>query len=138
MPNRLKLAATRALLRHMIDASGSQDATQLARKAGLAHTTLTRVLADRPDGGDADITWMLSGKTWMKLSKASGVPVTLLGDEIFPANVKPGIGDAAHDERLVYLLEFWERLGTADNKDRFLQVVDAWAASLSSSATKVG
>ena len=123
-----QLAATRAVLRQMMDASGVDDATQLARRAGIAHTTLTRLMSTKPIGDNPGVTWALSAKTWMKLSEASGVPVTFVGDRIL-ASAQPGDRYVVQDPRQVRLLRFWDLLGPTE-QELILSTADAWARRL--------
>lgn len=60
--------AARRLVRKMLLATGLTP-SELAAKAGLAHSTLTRFL------NSADAKHTLSFRTLLKLSKVSGVPI---------------------------------------------------------------
>jgi transcriptional regulator with XRE-family HTH domain len=60
-------AAMRTLIRLMMEATGL-DATSLARRAGMAPSTLTRFL-------NQPVKHLLTARTLAKLAKASGVPV---------------------------------------------------------------
>jgi transcriptional regulator with XRE-family HTH domain len=57
----------RALIREMVRTTGL-SLTPLARKAGLVPSTLTRFM-------NADVTHLLTLRTFQKLSRASGVPI---------------------------------------------------------------
>lgn len=116
------LAATRAALRQMMEAAGVSDLTQLARKAGIAHTTLTRIMSDE----GADVTWSLSAKTWMKLSAVSGVPITLLGDRIVVPDTQPRLGETAAERRRARLLEWWDNLPPGE-QEHFFRLMTSWA-----------
>ena len=84
--------ATRDLIERMMEATGL-DATGLARRAGLAASTLTRFMYNN------DLGHTLSARTLAKLHAATGVPVTVpvpaqasvpvvgyvgAGEEVFP------------------------------------------------------
>ena len=105
----------------MMEASGANDLTDLARKANLAHSTLTRPMAL-----GANATWSLSAKTWQRLSEVSGVPVTFIGTKIIVPDAQPRVGDLAHQRRLATLLRFWNQLD-GEAQDLFLSMLDAWA-----------
>jgi hypothetical protein len=119
-----QLEATRAVLRQMMLATGDPNPTQLAKRAGVTHTTLTRIMKD--DEAGPDVTWALSGATWMKLSGASGVPVTLLGEKILVPGLEPGDSYIIKDRVQARLLRFWDRL-SEEGKDLVLAAVDSWA-----------
>lgn len=116
------MRATRAALRQMMEAAGAADITQLARKAGIAHTTLTRVMS----ANDEDITWKLSASTWMKLSQASGVPITFLGDSIIVEDAKPGARDPEAQRRRARLLMWWDSLSAAE-QEHFFRLLTSWS-----------
>lgn len=116
------LTATRAALRQMTEAAGASDLTQLARKAGIAHTTLTRIMSDE----GADVTWSLSAKTWMKLLAVSGVPITLLGDRIVVPDAQPRLGETAAERRRARLLEWWDGLPPSE-QEHFFRLMTSWA-----------
>ena len=122
MPEEDQLEAVRSALRHMMKAAQVEDATQLARKAGIAHTTLTRIMA----ADSADVTWTLSAKTWMKLSQASGVPVVLLGDRVIVPDAQPSAGDGAVQSRRARLLAWWDDL-TPAQQDHFVNSFSSWS-----------
>jgi transcriptional regulator with XRE-family HTH domain len=81
--------AVRDLVERMLAATGL-DLTNLAEKAGLSASTLTRFM-----NGKAKHT--LSAKTLQKLSEASGVPVTL--------------GEPPDDARLTRLVAAYQTMG---------------------------
>ena len=121
-----QIQVVRAVLRRMIQAAGVNDPTQLAKAAGLAHTTLTRIMSDKEGEIAPDITWSLSAKTWMKLSAASGVPVTFLGENIIIPSAEPRDGDIIKQPVAMRLLEFWGDLGP-DERELIESTIDAWA-----------
>lgn len=118
-----QLETVRLVISEMIRAAGVADATSLARKAGLAHTTLTRLFSE-----DA-INWSISANTWQKLSAASGVPVTFLGDKIVIPSFEPGDRYIVKDPVEIRLLRFWNLLGP-EEKDFVVSLVDSWAERL--------
>lgn len=122
MPNE-QLVVIREVLRRMMKAAAVDDPTQLAKKANLAHTTLTRIMSA---DAESNLTWTLSAKTWMKLSEASGVAVTFLGDEIMIPSQEPRDGDIVQKQIPARLLRFWAMLGP-EEQDLVVSFVDAWA-----------
>lgn len=120
-----QLETVRAVLRRMIEAAGVPDATALAAKAGVAHTTVTRPLSAKsnPD----DITWQISARTWMKLSEASGVPVTFLGQRIITPSGDPSSGDPIKQPIDFRVWKFWTNL-TNEQRELVSSVIDAWIA----------
>lgn len=118
-----QLEAVKEVIRQMIKSAGVDDPTQLAKRAGLAHTTLTRIMSSEDGSG---LSWTLSAKTWMKLSAASGVAVTFLGDQILVPSPEPGDGDVVQKPIPSRLLRFWNMLGP-EEQDLVVSFIDAWA-----------
>lgn len=121
-----QLETVRAVIRQMMQATQSPDPTHLAKLADVAHTTLTRIMSEKAGDDGSEVTWTLSAKTWMKLSKASQVPVTFLGEKITVPSEKPGDRYIIKQTVPTRLLEFWELLGQ-DERNLVLTIVDAWA-----------
>lgn len=114
-----QLQAQRILVRRML-AFAHMDATNLARKAGVAPSTLTRFL------NDPNVKRGLTGPTLEKLSKVVGFPFPiedplLPGDVVEPAAETPPLSQPALNyvvEHLdqVRLLTLWEMLDASEKQ----------------------
>ena len=83
-------------------------------------------MSDRSVDSGSEVTWTLSAKSWMKLSEASGVPVTFIGDKIFVPRAEPGGGYVPQKPIPSRLFRFWDHLGP-EEQDLVVSFVDAWA-----------
>jgi hypothetical protein len=89
-----------AIIEEMMDAIGAETRTELATRAGIgAHTTLTRI--DHPDAKH-----LLSARTWLKLSEATGVPVTFLGNQVIGGGHGPSQSYALKDPIDIRIMNF--------------------------------
>lgn len=100
-----------AVLQIMMDAIGVDTRSELANRAKLVHTTLTRIDADNPKPA-----WMPSTKTWMKLSKATGVSVTIIGDKIVAGGQLPSQSYIPQDPIEIKVRNFLRLLGPEEKK----------------------
>jgi hypothetical protein len=114
-------AATRALVLKMLDETG-YDPTTLARKAGVATSTVTRFL-------NAPVKWTLSARTLAKLSVVSGIPVPMG----VPSDGAEPRGEFVHDREELAWLELWRRM-TDDTRGAAITFLDKIAPP----TTKVG
>lgn len=110
-----------AVLQLMMDAIGVDTRSELATRAGLAHTTLTRISADNPNPKS-----LPSWKTWIALSKTTGVPVTFLGDQIVAGGQSPGKGYTQQDPIEIKIRNFLRLLGP-EEKQFLLAIIDTLA-----------
>lgn len=90
----------RALVSQMLEATGLEP-TQLARRAGVTPSTLTRFL-NKP------VKHTLSVRTLMKLSAASGVPIPMGGVAPLPSK---GRQEIVHDAKELSWLDLWREMG---------------------------
>jgi lambda repressor-like predicted transcriptional regulator len=104
--------AARALVQAMLDKTGLKP-TQLARKAKLSPTTVTRFLAKD------DIKHSLSARSLNRLAAASEMIIAFGGGSGAPERV----GDPIEDERELRWVQLWRRMST--------ETQDAVYASLS-------
>lgn len=99
------------VLQKMMEAIGVDTKSELAIRAGLAHTTLTRIDANNPKPKS-----LPSWKTWIALSKATGVPVTFLGDKIISGSQQPSQSYVPQDPLEIKFRNFIRLLGPNERK----------------------
>ena len=112
------------VLQIMMDAIGVGTRSELATRAGLSHTTLTRL-----DAENLKPAWLPSAKTWIALSKATGVPVTFLGDKIVGGGQHPGQSYLPQDPIEIKVRNLLRLLGP-EEKMFLVSVLDAVAEKM--------